>query len=64
MIQNREIVSDEYAADIKAAALFVDMSFVDMSSEELCPGRRILSVEYALSAEAENDDGLEAQGIL
>ena len=54
IFRNGEIVSEEYAADIKAAALFVDMSI-----EELCPGRRILSVEYALSAGDENDDGSE-----
>ena len=54
IFRNGEIVSDEYAVDIKAAALFVDMSI-----KKLCPDRRILSVEYALSAKDENDDGSE-----
>ena len=50
IFRNGEIAAEEYAVDLKTAA-----SAVAMHLEDLCPNRRIASVEYALSAEDESE---------
>ena len=50
IFRNGEIAAEEYAVDLKTATLAVAMHL-----EDLCPNRRVASVEYSLSAEDEKE---------